>query len=106
GMFAIAVIMASGHKSAEAEKIVRDELASLAAKPVSAAELEKAKNLMLTSELRDRETSNGKAFSVGEAVAIVHDANAVNSELARLQTITAADVQRVVKKYLVDGKAV
>jgi len=106
GMFAIAVIMASGHKTAEAEKIVRDELASLAAKPVSAAELEKAKNLMLTSELRDRETSNGKAFSVGEAVALEHDANAVNSELARLQTITAADVQRVVKKYLVDGKAV
>jgi len=106
GMFAIVSIMASGHKTAEAEKIVRDELAALAAKPVSAAELEKARNLMLTSELRERETSNGKAFGVGEAVTIDHDANAVNTSLARLQALTAADIQRVVKKYLVDGKAV
>ena len=106
GLFAIATIMASGHQPSEAEKIVREEIAALAAKPVSAAELQKAKNLMLTGELRERETSNGKAFSLGEAVMLDHDASAVNEELAQLQALTAADIQRVVKKYLVDGKAV
>jgi zinc protease len=106
GIFAIVSIMASGHAPAEAEKLIRGELAALAAKPVSAAELEKAKNLMLTSELRDRETSNGKAFDLGEAIVVDHDANSVNTDLARLQAITAADIQRVVKKYLIDGKPV
>jgi len=106
GLFAIVSIMATGHEPAQAEKLIRDELAALAAKPVSAAELEKAKNLMLTSELRDRETSNGKAFDLGEAIVVDHDANSVNTDLARLQAITAADIQRVVKKYLIDGKPV
>ena len=106
GVFAIAAIMASGHDTAEAEKIIRGELASLAEKPIPAAELEKAKNLKITAELRNREENNGKAFSLGEAVTIDHDANAVNTGLAKLQALTAADVQRVVKKYLVDGKAV
>jgi len=106
GLFAIISIMASGHTPAEAEKLIRNELAALAAKPVSAAELEKAKNLMLTSELRDRETSNGKAFDLGEAIVVDRDANSVNTDLARLQAITAADIQRVVKKYLIDGKPV
>jgi zinc protease len=71
---------------------------------VPAAELEKAKNLILTSALRERETSNGKGFSLGEALILHHDASFVNAGLTRVQSVTAADVQRVVKKYLIEGK--
>ena len=78
----------------------------MAAKPVGDAELEKAKNLILTSALRERETSNGKAFSLGEALILQHDAGVVNSGLARVQAVTATDIQRVVRKYLTEGKAV
>ncbi|HEV7241938.1 MAG TPA: pitrilysin family protein [Thermoanaerobaculia bacterium] len=104
GLFAVVAIMGSEKKPADAEKLIRAELASMAEKPVSAAELEKAKNLILTSALRERETSNGKAFSLGEALILQHDAAFVNAGLAKVQAVTAADVQRVVKKYLIEGK--
>jgi zinc protease len=106
GLFGIISIMGSGHTPAEAEKVIRAELASLADKPVPAAELEKAKNLFLTSALRTRETNNGKAFTLGEALVVHHDASTVNTGLQKVQAVTPADVQRVVKKYLIEGKAV
>ena len=106
GLFGIVSIMGSDHKPAEAEKVIRAELASLAEKPVPAAELEKAKNLFLTSALRERETNNGKAFTLGEALIVHHDASVVNTGLQKVQAVTPADVQRVVKKYLIEGKVV
>jgi zinc protease len=105
GVFSVIAILSSEHKPAEAEKLIRTEIAALAEKPVAAAELEKAKNLILTSALRERETSNGKGFSLGEALILQHDASVVNSGLAKVQGVTAADVQRVAKKYLIEGKA-
>ncbi|HET8773033.1 MAG TPA: pitrilysin family protein [Thermoanaerobaculia bacterium] len=104
GLFGVVAIMGSGKQPAEAEKLIRAEVAALAEKPVPAAELEKAKNLILTSALRERETSNGKGFSLGEALILHHDAAFANAGLAKVQAVTAADVQRVVKKYLIEGK--
>jgi len=105
GLFAVVAIMGGEKKPVEAEKLIRAEVASMAEKPVPAAELEKAKNLILTSALRERETSNGKAFSLGEALILQHDAAFVNVGLSKVQAVTAADVQRVVKKYLIEGKS-
>jgi zinc protease len=105
-LFTARVIMASGKKPEDGIAALREEIAALAAKPVTAAELEKAKNLNITSALRERETNDGKAGALGEAVTQHHDATYVNRGLARLQAVSAADVQRVVKKYLIDGKAV
>jgi zinc protease len=106
GLFGVIAIMGSEKQPADAEKIIRAELTSMATKPVTAAELEKAKNLILTSALRERETSNGKAFSLGEALILQHDAGVVNTGLTRVQGVTAADVQRVVRQYLIEGKPV
>ncbi len=104
GLFDAIVILGGEHQPAEAEKILRSEIAALAEKPVPAAELEKAKNLILTGALRERETSNGKAFSIGESLVLRNDANFINTGLAKLQAVTAADVQRVVRKYMIEGK--
>lgn len=104
GMFVVFAIMGSDHKPEEAEKVIRAEIASLAEKGPSAAELEKAKNLVITGALRERETSNGKGFTLGESIVLYRDADFVNTGLAKLQAVTPADVQRVVKKYLIEGK--
>ena len=106
GLFGVVTIMGSGHRPAEAERVIRAELAAIAEKGVPVAELEKAKNLFLTTALRERETNNGKAFSIGEAVMLQHDARVVNTGLAKVQAVTPSDIQRVVRKYLVEGKAV
>lgn len=103
-LFGVIAIMGSDKQPADAEKIIRAEIHSLATKPVSDAELTKAKNLILTSALRERETSNGKAFALGEALILQHDASVVNTGLAKVQAVTAADIQRVVRKYLIEGK--
>jgi len=106
GLVASVAIMGGEHQPAEAEKVIREEVASLAEKGVPAAELEKAKNLIVTSALRERETSNGKAFTLGQALMEQHDASAINKGLAKVQAVTSDDVRRVVKKYLIEGKAV
>lgn len=104
GMFVTLAIMGSEHQPAEAEKVIRAEIAALAEKGPSAAELEKAKNLVITGALRERETSNGKGFTLGESIILYRDPAFVNTGLAKLQAVTPADVQRVVKKYLIEGK--
>ena len=106
GLFTVTAIMAGGKKPEDGIAALRQEIDALGAKPVGAAELEKAKNLIITGALRERETNDGKAGALGEAITQFHDASYVNRGLERLQAVTAADVQRVVKKYLIDAKAV
>jgi zinc protease len=102
GLFELTAIVAAGKKPEDAEAALRAEVKKLQDAPVSASELEKAKNQVITSELRQRETNNGKAQSLGDAAVLLGDPNRVNTDLARLQAVTAADVQRVAKKYLTD----
>jgi zinc protease len=106
GLFVVLTVMASGHMPAEGEKEVNRQLALLQSGSVTSAELEKAKNLIITASLRERETNNGKAFALGDAVVMRRDANAVNSYLSKIQAVTASDVQRVARKYLLTGKPV
>jgi zinc protease len=104
GLFTVFAIMGSEHPPADAEKVIREEVAALAEKGPTAAELEKARNLVITGALRQRETSNGKALTLGESVVMYRDPAFVNTGLAKLQAVTAADVQRVTRKYLIEGK--
>lgn len=104
GFIGVMAIMGGEHTAEEGEKALRAELQALQARPVPAVELEKAKNLLLTETLRDRETNDGKAFALGEAIVLEGNAAAVNRSLTRLQAVTAADVQRVMKKWIGDAK--
>jgi zinc protease len=103
GLFQLTAIVAAGKKVEDAEKLLLAEVQKLQDAPVPSAELEKAKNQIITSELRQRETNLGKAQTLGEAAVLSGDANRVNTELELLQAVTAADVQRVAKKYFTDS---
>ncbi len=98
-VFYFNVVLATGKKPEDVERSLLAEIQKVQDAPVSAAELDKAKNQLVTNELRERETSNGKALALGSAAVLLGDPNRVNTDLARLQAVTAADVQRVMKKY-------
>jgi len=106
GLITAFAILASGHKPEEAERAILDEVRTLATTPIAAAELDKIKTKIVTQELGQRQTAEGKAFAVGEAVLLKGDAATVNSDLTALQTVSAEDVQRVLKKYVLDAHRV
>ena len=99
GVFYFNIVLASEKKPEDVERALLAEIKKIQDTPVSAAELNRAKNQLVTNELRQRETSNGKALALGESAVLLGDPNRVNTDLARLQAVTAADVQRVMKKY-------
>ena len=101
-LFVLTAVLSEGKKVEDVEKAMLAEVRKLQDGPVSAPELDKAKNQIITNQLRQRETSNGKALALGEAAVLLGDAARVNTDLERLQAVTAADIQRVMKKYFAD----
>ena len=95
-------ILAGGKSVADGEAALRREAKRLRDAPVEAAELDIAKNQLLTTAIKARETALGRANTIAEAVIVDGDADAADRKLAELAAITPADVQRVAAKYLRD----
>jgi zinc protease len=106
GLIYLLAIASEGKTGDVLEKALLEELKKAQDAPVSAAELEKAKNQLITEAIRDREDNDGKAIVIERAIAYLGDPNAVNSEIQKLQAVTAEDVQRVMKKYFTDTNRV
>jgi zinc protease len=87
-------------------KALKAEIDRLARKPIPASELAKIKTQLLTHALDERQTPLGKGEALGEAITYHGDASYVNRELDELMAVTAADVQRVLRKYVLDAKQV
>ena len=98
-LFVLTAVLSEGKKPAEAERSMLAEIKKLQDALVSARELDKAKNQFITSILRERETNEGRAQALGEAAVLLGDPKLTNTDLDRLQAVSAADVQRVMKKY-------
>ncbi len=97
--FVLTGVAASGKKVEAIEASLLAEVKKMQDTSVSAAELDKAINQIVTNQLVERETNNGKALALGGAKVLLGDSERVNTDLARLQNVSAAEVQRVMKKY-------
>src|ERR1041385_2069841 len=106
GIFVLGAILAGDKKPADAEAALLAELRKMQDAPVSKAELDKAINQLVADQLRERETNSGKAFAIGQAAVLMNDPARVNTDIERLQAVTAADIQRVMKKYFTDTNRV
>ncbi|MBA3442049.1 MAG: insulinase family protein [Pyrinomonadaceae bacterium] len=99
GLFVLRATLASGKQPTEAERSLFVELGRMQSELVPIAELDKAKNQLVTNQLRERETNNGRALALGEAAVMLGKPERVNTDIQRLQSVTAEDVQRVMRKY-------
>lgn len=106
GLLYFYAIAAEGKTPDALEKSLLAELEKIQAAPVTAAELAKAKNQLITKTLQEREQNDGKALAIERAIAYEGDAEAVNTDIQKLQAVTVADVQRVMKKYFTDKNRV
>lgn len=88
------------------EKAWLAELKKIQDAGVTAKELEKAKNRAIAAAIGSRQTNDGKAILIERAITYQGAAKAVNNEVAQLQAVTAADIQRVMKQYFKDNNRV
>ena len=102
GLIALYAVMAGGKSVADGEAALRREVARLRNAPVSAAELDIAKNQLLTTAIKARETALGRASVLAESVIVEGDAAAADRDIAALAAVTPADIQRVAQQYLRD----
>ncbi len=98
GMFQINAECKEGHSPEEVERAIYAELDSLRKTPVSDEELQKVKNRFLTSSYRQIGSNMQLLFRYGLAEGLGSWRDADRIEQA-VQTVTAADVQRVVSTY-------
>ncbi|NRF69469.1 insulinase family protein [Aquincola sp. S2] len=105
GMLAAYAIAASREPLPRVEAALLREIHRLASGPIAAAELDKVRTQLLTAALVSRQTPQGKAGAIGKAVLQRGDPRDADRELVRLQAVTAADVQRVLRQMLA-GKRV
>jgi zinc protease len=106
GLFYVGAIMADGKTVQQGETALLAEVAKLRDQPVGAAELDKAKTILLAQDLRQRERIYGRGFAFGYANYVEGSVAKVNDDLKEIQAVTAADVQRVARKYLPDDTRV
>jgi zinc protease len=97
----IATAVAAGGKPLEkVGEALLAEVRRMAAQPVGAAELAKVKTQVVTAALLTRQTPEGLASAIAEAAVLEGNAEHVNTDLLTLQKVSAADVQRVMKRYV------
>ncbi len=99
GIFYFDALANAGKKPEEVERALTTQIDLLRSQPVSAAELEKAKSQALTAKVFGSISTEQKASALGEADLLYGTPEAVNREQAKIAAVTAADVQRVARKY-------
>jgi zinc protease len=98
GYLAVYAILAGDVDVDAGEAGLSEEVAKLRDAPVTAEELSRAKNQLLTAALRSRETPDGRAMALGRAVLVAGDAHVDQRQLSAALAVSAAEVQRVANK--------
>ncbi|HEY7117909.1 MAG TPA: pitrilysin family protein [Tepidisphaeraceae bacterium] len=107
GVFGVFGMVLAGKSADDVEKALKEELTNVAEKGVTDDELAKAKTQARLGILHGRKTAEDIARNVGEEWLFGNDPNRVNTELEKIEKLTAADLQAVARKYFTaDGMTI
>ena len=81
------------------EHVLDEEICRLQTENVSAAELQKVKNVVAADFVFEKETTAGLAHALGEYETL-HTYEYINTYVDQIEQITAEEVRRVARKYL------
>ncbi len=101
GLLTAYAIAAGGRPLPAVKAALLKEVQGLANRPPSAAELTRVKTGLLTRTLQERQTPLGLGMALANAAVLEGGAAQVDQGLQALQAVSAADVQRVVRRYMV-----
>jgi zinc protease len=97
-------IMNQGKTPAEGEKALDAVIEQLKTTPVDSRDLEKAKNQEIAAIVLGRQQTEAKAEALGLCAVVGKDPNLVNTELDRYLKVTAADIQKAARQYLLPSQ--
>ncbi len=100
GLFQISVSVAPGKSAADAEQAVYAEIGKLVKAPPEGWEIDKAHASVRRSVVSGMQSSLNRAVLLSQYALFYNDPGRINTRAARVAAVTAADVQRVARKYL------
>jgi zinc protease len=95
---------ANGHDISALETALRAQIALLREKPVSVAELERVKAQVLADHVYQEDSVFYQAMRIGTLESVGLGWQRLDEYLPRVQAVTAEQVQKVARKYLVDDR--
>ena len=101
-LFEVSAQPKAGVDPVAVEKAIYEELERVAAASVTAAEIEKAKNILLAGFYRQIRTISGRSNAIGTYEVFFGDYKKLFSAADDFAKVTEADVQRVARKYFTD----
>jgi len=106
GAYTLAAVLSEGKTPDSGLAALEGEIARVRDQGVTEAELDKAKNRLLTTAIENRETAYGRASEIAEAAIRFGDAAHADQYLAAIQAVTIGDVQRVARQIFDDSRRV
>ena len=100
GLFSASATVAPGKKPEEVEAAIYEEIEKVKNGPIADWEIEKAHNSARRSQAAQATSSLTRAIQLGEYAMFYNDPNLINTRTDKILKVTAADVQRVARKYL------
>ena len=104
GIFVVGATLRPGVDVAKAEQVIYAEVAGLAERPPSPAELGRAKRALEVAWIGGQGTSHALASRIAQDYVAYGRIESLEEKLGAIERVSAADVQRVVRQYLAPSK--